>query len=121
MKIAILGLGEAGCRFANDLVKIEQVTVSGWDPDLQRDLDERVHFAASNADAVKSADAVFSLNSAEVCHFVASEVAGALASGSLYCEMNTASPACKREVESILSGTSGVSYTHLTLPTICSV
>ena len=103
MNIAILGLGEAGSRFANDLVELEQFMVSGWDPDPQQQLDKRVHFAAGNADAVANADVVFSVNSAEACQSVATEVANSLKPDALYCEMNTASPATKREVEAILS------------------
>ena len=35
MKIAIIGLGEAGSHFANDLVEMG-LEVSGWDPNIQR-------------------------------------------------------------------------------------
>jgi len=41
MKIAILGLGEAGSHFANDLIDLG-LEVNGWDPDFQRSLSLKV-------------------------------------------------------------------------------
>lgn len=101
MKIAIIGLGEAGSHFANDLAGMG-VSISGWDPDLQRVLHPTVRFAASNPDAVKGADIVFSVNLTAESENIALEVLPFLAEGSLYCEMNTSSPQTKRKIEEIL-------------------
>lgn len=37
MKVAVIGLGEAGSHFANDLAELG-VEVSGWDPELRYQL-----------------------------------------------------------------------------------
>ena len=59
MKFAVLGLGEAGSRFANDLAELGH-TVKGWDPNLRYLLNKSVYFAKSNVEAVKDADIIFS-------------------------------------------------------------
>lgn len=101
MKIAILGLGEAGSHFANDLAEMG-LEVSGWDPNLTRELHSAVHFAANNPEAVSEADIVFSVNLTAVSQGVAREVLPFLKKGSLYCEMNTSAPTTKQAIEQIL-------------------
>ncbi len=101
MKVAIIGLGEAGSHFANDLVEMG-LEVRGWDPNLQRELDPRVHFAANNGVAVKDADIIFSVNYTSESKAIAKEVVAHLKSGSVYCEMNTSAPSTKKEIESFL-------------------
>lgn len=101
MNIAILGLGEAGSHFANDLAKMG-LSVSGWDPDLQRTLLPLVRFAEDNPDAVETADIVFSVNLTAESENIAREVQPYLQKGSLYCEMNTSSPRTKQQIEQIL-------------------
>ena len=101
MKIAILGLGEAGSHFANDLVKMG-INVSGWDPNLQRTLDPKVDFATNNSTAVQNADIIFSVNYTSESKGIAQEVMPFLSGGAIYCEMNTSSPSTKQEIESIL-------------------
>ncbi|MEM7344753.1 MAG: NAD(P)-binding domain-containing protein [Chloroflexota bacterium] len=100
MKIAILGLGEAGRTIAADLIAAK-IAVSGWDPAPQ-DLPEGLIFAASNAEAVAQADLILSINLADVATEVASEVLPTLTSKQLYTEINTASPQTKRQVAQIL-------------------
>ncbi|MFK7946928.1 MAG: NAD(P)-binding domain-containing protein [Saprospiraceae bacterium] len=101
MKIAILGLGEAGSHFANDLVKMG-INVSGWDPNLQKKLNPKVHFAASNTAAVKAADIILSVNYTSESKDIAQEVVPYLKAESVYCEMNTSAPNTKKEIEAIL-------------------
>jgi len=101
MKIAILGLGEAGSHFANDLVEMG-ANISGWDPNLQRELDPKVHFAANNPEAVKNADIIFSVNYTSESKAIATEVLSTLKKGAIYCEMNTSAPSTKQEIASIL-------------------
>lgn len=101
MNIAILGLGEAGSHFANDLAQMG-LSVSGWDPDPKRALHPKVRFAASNPDAVRGAELVLSVNRAAESENIAQEVLPFLPQGCLYCEMNTASPRSKQAVEKIL-------------------
>ena len=50
LTVAVLGLGEAGSRFANDLAE-RGVRVLGWDPAPRRELHPAVTLAASNAEA----------------------------------------------------------------------
>lgn len=101
MKIAIIGLGEAGSHFANDLAKMD-LEISGWDPNLKRDLDPKITFAKNNPDAVKNADIIFSVNYTSISKDIAQEVLPFLKEGVIYCEMNTSSPTTKKEVEAIL-------------------
>ncbi|MEZ0538324.1 NAD(P)-dependent oxidoreductase [Fibrella arboris] len=102
MKIAILGLGEAGSRFANDLVGLG-VDVVGYDPACKRALSPAVKLASNNADAARNADIVLSVNVSAVAEQVAAEVWPVLQPGQVYAEMNTASPDTKRQVEAIIS------------------
>lgn len=101
MRFAIIGLGEAGSHFANDLVQIG-FTVNGSDPELKRDLHPKVMVAKDNPEAVKDADIVWSVNYTSESKGIALEVAPHLNPGAIYCEMNTSSPATKKDIEHIL-------------------
>lgn len=100
--VAILGLGEAGSRFANDLVK-RGVTVSGYDPLPRYALDPAVRLSGSNAEAAHGADIILSVNVSAVAEMVAAEVVPMLTPGQLYAEMNTASPDTKRRVADLVA------------------
>lgn len=92
MQVAVLGLGEAGGRIAADLVAAG-VTVRGFDPIVRP---AGIDVAADGPDAVRRAEVVLSLNAAAVALDVARGVAGALAPGAVYADLNTAAPALKR-------------------------
>ncbi len=113
MHIAILGLGEAGSLFANDLSAMG-ITVSGWDPLPKRSLHKNVHFAESNADAVKDADIIFSVNLSSASEAIAKEVLPVINARKIYAEMNTSSPQKKIAVYNILKS-SGVQYVDLAI------
>jgi len=113
MHVAIIGLGEAGSHFANDLVGMG-VKVSGWDPHLKKELVSRVHFSDSNSHAVKGADIVLSANYTSESIEIAHEVKDHLKPGAFYCEMNTSSPGTKKEIEYILSE-SGTHFVDLAI------
>ena len=113
MHIAILGLGEAGSIFANDLSAMG-ITVSGWDPLPKRSLHENVHFAESNADAAKDADIIFSVNISSASESIAKEVLPVMNANKIYAEMNTSSPQKKIVVYEILNP-SGVQYVDLAI------
>lgn len=106
MTIAILGLGEAGSHFANDLIKLG-VTVTGYDPAPKRVLHPAITLAKSNADAARGADIILSVNLSAVAEAVATEVVPVLRVGQLYAEMNTASPDTKRVVAAIIAQSPG--------------
>lgn len=111
--IAVLGLGEAGSRFANDLAAMG-FAVFGWDPLPKYSLHQGVHFAASNKDAAKEADIILSVNLSSVSEEVAKEVAPALHAEMVYCEMNTSSPNKKSSVYEIVKS-SGVQFVDLAI------
>lgn len=94
MRVAVLGLGEAGARIAADLVAAG-VDVRGFDP-VSRPAG--IGLAESAAAAVVDTDVVVSVNAASVALAVAETVAASLPRGSLYADFNTASPSLKREL-----------------------
>ena len=112
--IAILGLGEAGRCFAHDLIAMG-IKVSGWDPSPNRALlPANLQVAASNADAAKDADIIFSVNLSAVAEEVAKEVLPVLDASKLYCELNTASPNKKIAVSAMLQP-SGVQFVDMAI------
>lgn len=106
VNIAILGLGEAGSHFANDLVGSRwahlSIDVVGYDPAPKRTLHPLVRLAASNAEAARGADIILSANLSAVAETVACDVLPALRPGQIYAEMNSASPDTKRRVAAIV-------------------
>jgi 3-hydroxyisobutyrate dehydrogenase-like beta-hydroxyacid dehydrogenase len=101
MKVAILGLGEAGSLFANDLAA-KGVEVTGWDPLPKRSLHPAVQLAANNATASEGADIILSVNLSGVSEAVAAEVLPVLNNRQVYADMNTSSPQQKQAIEKIL-------------------
>jgi 3-hydroxyisobutyrate dehydrogenase-like beta-hydroxyacid dehydrogenase len=89
LRVAVLGLGEAGSRLAADLAAAG-CEVAGWDPARPE------ASVASDRDAVAEAELVLSVNSAAVALEVAEAVAASLAKRALYADLNTAPPALKR-------------------------
>lgn len=112
MKIAILGIGEAGGALADDLLT-KGVRVRGWDPE-PRNIPPELEFAASNPAAASSADIVLSVNWASVAIEVAAEVAPVLQPDQLYADLNTAAPQLKRDLAAIIEYT-GASFVDAAL------
>jgi 3-hydroxyisobutyrate dehydrogenase-like beta-hydroxyacid dehydrogenase len=94
MEVAVLGLGEAGGRIAADLLAAG-CTVRGWDPARRPG---GIAAAGSDVEAVRGADVVLSVNAAAVALEAAAGVAGELRGGTVYADLNTASPQLKREL-----------------------
>jgi 3-hydroxyisobutyrate dehydrogenase-like beta-hydroxyacid dehydrogenase len=113
MKIAILGLGEAGAHFANDLAKMG-VTVTGYDPNPRRALHPSVVVKESNAEAAQNADVIFSANLSSVSTEIAEELVEVLKPDQFFCEMNTSGPEKKQKIASILAP-SGVKMIDLAI------
>lgn len=113
MTIAILGLGEAGSHFANDLDKMG-VQIVGFDPDLKRSLPPSVFVAKNNREAAKMADIILSVNLSTVSEDVAHEVLPVLNETKIYAEMNTSSPQKKQKIYDLLKNT-GVQYVDLAI------
>jgi 3-hydroxyisobutyrate dehydrogenase-like beta-hydroxyacid dehydrogenase len=102
LTVAVLGLGEAGSRFANDLAALG-VAVVGYDPDPKRPLHPTVRRVVSNREAARDAGVILSVNLSAVAETVAADVRPVLKAGQVYAEMNTASPDAKRAVATLLS------------------
>jgi len=93
VKVAVLGLGEAGGRIAADL-EAAGVRVAGYDPDPGR----AARRAADAPTAVAGSSFVLSVNSAGAARDAAEAALPALEPGAVYADLNTASPALKREL-----------------------
>jgi len=89
VRIAVLGLGEAGSRLAADLAAAG-VDVHGYDP-LN---------GGSPEEAVAGSDVVLSVNSAKAALGAARSAAPVLGEA-VYADLNTASPALKRELAEV--------------------
>ena len=87
----MLGLGEAGSRLAADLAAAG-ADVRGYDP-----VD-----GGSAAEAVAGSDVVLSVNTARAALEAAGSVQAVLGADALFADLNTASPARKREVAEVV-------------------
>lgn len=104
LKIAILGLGEAGSHFANDLVKMG-IEVVGYDPNPTRKLEAAIKMKSSSAEAVKEADIILSVNLSSVSIDIAEELVPVLKPHQFFCEMNTSGPEKKKKIAEIIKPT----------------
>jgi len=100
VRVAVLGLGEAGASIAADLATLGAVVV-GWDPDAARHAND-VELAGSAGAAVEHAEIVLSINSGAAAVDAARESASALDEGKLYADLNTASRSVKENVAEIV-------------------
>lgn len=93
VRIAVLGLGEAGGEMARDLVAAG-ADVRGFDPLVHPP--SGVDARTGDADAVRDADLVLSVNSAHDALPALEAALPALAAGTIWADLNTAAPAVKR-------------------------
>jgi 3-hydroxyisobutyrate dehydrogenase-like beta-hydroxyacid dehydrogenase len=100
MRAAVLGLGEAGRRYAADLAA-EGVEVRGYDP-RPVEPPPAVALAAGIAEAVAGADLVLSLTTAAGSLDAAEAAAAHLRPGAVYADLNAAAPAHKATVAEAL-------------------
>jgi len=101
VRIAVLGLGEAGGELARDLVTAG-ADVRGFDPRV--DPPDGVHPRSGDADAVRDADLVLSVNSAHDALDALESSRAALAAGTIWADLNTASPGVKATLVERLAG-----------------
>jgi len=99
--IAVLGLGEAGTPISLDLVAAG-ADVRGYDPLVAAP--SGVAGRADEADAVRDADVVLSLNSALDAEDCLRHALPALRPGTVWADLNTASPGLKLRLASAASG-----------------
>src|SRR5262245_54094499 len=96
LRVAVLGLGEAGSRLAADLV-VAGADVAGFDLDPGRDV-LGIARAPDPASAVTGCDVVLSVNTAKAALEAASAALPGLQPDAIYADLNTASPELKREL-----------------------
>ncbi len=111
-RVAVLGLGEAGRLLAADLVQAG-VEVHGYDPYAGDEATVSVR-ASDPESAVDRCDIVLSVNTAKVAVAVAKAAVSAMSEGALYADLNTASPATKRELAAI-ARSAGVRFADVAL------
>lgn len=99
--VAVIGLGEAGSRYATGLAAAGR-TVVGFDPIVQPEL-EGVTVLPDIGAAVSTADVVLSLVGAVNAPRVADDVAAHLRRGAVLADLNTADPAVKRTMAEQIS------------------
>jgi 3-hydroxyisobutyrate dehydrogenase-like beta-hydroxyacid dehydrogenase len=92
VRIAVLGLGEAGSEFSRDLVAAG-ADVRGYDP--KPITVDGVQRRGSEAEAVADADLVLSLNSSHDARTALENALPALRPGTIWADLNTASPGLK--------------------------
>lgn len=95
VRIAVLGLGEAGSEIARDLVSAG-ADVRGYDPKVPPP--EGVTPRESEADAVADADVVLSVNSSHDAMTALVHALPALRPGIIWADLNTASPGLKADL-----------------------
>jgi 3-hydroxyisobutyrate dehydrogenase-like beta-hydroxyacid dehydrogenase len=90
--VAVLGLGEAGSLIAADLVAA-RADVRGYDPEVPHV--DGVESRDDEADAVRDADLVLSVNSSHDAMTALEHALPALRPGTIWADLNTASPGLK--------------------------
>ena len=100
VRTAVLGLGEAGGEIARDLVALG-ADVRGYDPAVEPP--PGVHPRSGEADAVRDADLVLSVNSANDALTALENALPALTAGTIWADLNTAAPSLKRALVTRLS------------------
>jgi 3-hydroxyisobutyrate dehydrogenase-like beta-hydroxyacid dehydrogenase len=98
--VAVLGLGEAGGRLAAELVSAG-VEVCGYDP-LAAAAPAGVDRAGDPRSAVAGAEVVLALTTAATALSAAESALPGLESGAVYADLNTTSPALKRDVAALV-------------------
>lgn len=106
MRAAVLGLGEAGTRYAADLAAAGW-QVSGYDPAPVR-TPPGVLRAVSAAEAAAGSELVIGLTGAAAAVTAAAAAAPGMRPGGCYADFNSASGAQKRQVQMALADTGAV-------------
>jgi 3-hydroxyisobutyrate dehydrogenase-like beta-hydroxyacid dehydrogenase len=99
--VGVLGLGEAGGRLAADLVTAG-VEVHAYDP-LTTSAPDGVARAGDPATAVSASTVVLSVTTASTALGAAESALPGLLDGAVYADLNTASPALKRDIAAVVA------------------
>lgn len=108
MKVAILGLGEAGSLYAAGFLAMGW-EVTGFDP-ADTATPRGVTRFDDVAEAVRDADLVLSLTSGKAAVRAAADAAPHLSAGSVFADMNSASAAVKAEVADTVAASGDVLF-----------
>ena len=103
--VTLLGLGEAGARIAADLLELG-VEVHGYDP-AGVSVPDGVVRASDPVEAVSESAVVLALTTAASALAAAESALPGLAGDGLYADLNTTSPALKRDIAARVSETGG--------------
>jgi 3-hydroxyisobutyrate dehydrogenase-like beta-hydroxyacid dehydrogenase len=109
--IAVLGLGEAGAAFALDLVAAGAI-VRGYDPVVTAP--DGVIDCTDEADAVRTAELILSVNSASAAITAFRAAAEQVSPGAVWADLNTAEPALERTLDSHASGR-GITFADVSI------
>lgn len=114
MKIALIGFGEVGQTFAEDLLRNAGVSVSSFDLAFEGSVALRaradalgVEAARSGALAAASADIVISAVTADQCEAAAADASGFLSADQIFFDVNSASPNTKRRAAAHIAAKGG--------------
>lgn len=102
MRIAVIGLGEAGAIYATAAVR-QGWDVAGFDP-FDVPTPDGVERAATLAEAVDGATLVLGLTGAKAARAIASDLAPLMGAAAVLADMNSGSARFKREVARALDG-----------------
>ena len=112
MKIAIIGLGEAGGRYATALAGLGHEVV-GFDPAVQTPV-EGTTLSSSVPDAVSAADVVLVMTGAQAAPSVAESAAPALPPGACYADFTSSSPVVMEELGTLI-GAQGAHFADVAI------
>src|SRR5581483_8913842 len=101
--VAVIGLGEAGSLIAYDLIRLG-IQVRGWDPAPRGDVSQ-IPLAPNGRAAAEQADVILSINAASVALVVARDLLPVLHPGQIFADLNTSTPALKRELAQLIEST----------------
>lgn len=109
MTLALIGYGEAGSTFA--IAGAWRDSARGWDVANNRRaamVADGLPAVASAQDALANAPLVLSLVTATSAYDAALEYAPLLASGAIWCDMNSVAPETKRAAASVIEGAGAI-------------
>ncbi|MEO7123569.1 MAG: NAD(P)-binding domain-containing protein [Lacisediminihabitans sp.] len=112
MRVAVIGLGEAGAIYSSGLAE-RGVEVSAADP-LVTVAPAGVRHASGIADAVSGAELVLSLVGAKAARAVLEETLPAMEASAIFADMNTGGPDEKKELAAAAAA-SGISFVDVAI------
>lgn len=110
-RVALVGLGEAGAAIGADMAATS-ATVTGFDPRVETPAG--IEHRLDDADAVRDADVVLSLNSEREAVTALTNSVPGLRSGALWADLNTTSPAVQSELAQI-AASAGIEFADVAL------